>query len=289
MMEDSENPTEALNREFAKYTSMTADQLKAELEKVEAEKQLVDEKWRAAARGTPERSALRTERLACIHRKDKIESTMEDRRNGIEPTPAYSSSSGSEADVQPESKDGGNDLDDPSTENAEATESSTAEPVQAPEKLGWIDVAAALLESMMEPEQTGDLTSSIPLEGDSNSAATHAVMTSDESQPKPEEIESKMDINRASVNEPVKESPTMKLPSLSEAPAVQSEPIELSKSHTGIGSPQASIKEGNSDPNNVSVQVLHFIPPPDVFLRLVVPLGLESRSRLQLSPSQLSF
>ena len=90
--DDLENPTEALNREFARYTSMTTDQLKAELEKVMTEKQSVDEKWRAAGRGTSERSALRTERLACIHRKDKIERTMEDRRNGIEPTPAYSSS-----------------------------------------------------------------------------------------------------------------------------------------------------------------------------------------------------
>ena len=129
-VEDSENPAEALNREFARYTSMTTDQLQVELEKVVTEKEMVDEKWRAATRGTPERNAIRTERLACIHRKDKIERTIEDRRNGIEPTPAYSF--GSEGEGQ--SKEGGNDGTHPSTEAAEVT----VEPVQVPEKLGWI-------------------------------------------------------------------------------------------------------------------------------------------------------
>jgi hypothetical protein len=248
MMEDSENPTHTLNRDFARYTSMTLDQLTAELEKVEAEKQLVDEKWRAAGRGTPERNALRTERLEYIHRKDKIENTMADRNNGIEPGPAYSSSTGSEPDVP--SKDSGND---PST-GAEPRESDTADAVEVPEK-DWLDLAAVFLENMMPEEpKPADQTSSIPSEA--QSVGTNEAMAADGIQPKPVDSEDvpvgpKMEINTEAVKEPVEESPKMQPPPLREAPAVHTE-----LKGSSVDNRQGSIQDNNRDPSIAASQVI---------------------------------
>lgn len=256
MMEDSENPTHTLNRDFARYTSMTLDQLTAELEKVEAEKKLVDEKWRAAGRGTPERNALRTERLEYIHRKDKIENTMADRNNGIEPGPAYSSSTGSEPDVP--SKASGND---PSTEE-EPRESDTADAqaVEVPEK-DWLDLAAAFLENIMPVEpKPADPTSSIPSEA--QSVGTNEVINGDGIQFEPKPVESedvpvgpKMEINTEAVKEPIEESPKMQPPPLREAPAVHTE-----LKGSSVDNRQGSIQDNNRDPSIVASQVIMASP-----------------------------